>query len=215
MRFLRTLLTVLAGWIVSTAPAHAQQPAELAAQARTVLKQYCIECHGQNPKKLKGALNLFDRSHLDDKERNIVVAKKPDESELFKQVSDGSMPPGNRPKLKDEEKKILRDWILAGAPAFADEKPAPAAKEDRWPGRPGQGDLPRPLPGVPRRQQEAGGGGDSGSRAPAQKEEDPPRQGRRLARLSARDRDRQLRHAPARPAEVEPGGDRRGPAVDQ
>ncbi len=111
------LLAVLVPWSVQ-----AQESARLAEQARAVLKQHCYECHGQNPKRPKGALNLFERSHLDDAERAIVVAKKPNESELMKRIVDGTMPPKERPRLAEAEKTALRDWIAAGGPAFAAEK---------------------------------------------------------------------------------------------
>jgi mono/diheme cytochrome c family protein len=112
----------------SAAPVLAQPTGQtLALQARDVLHKHCFDCHGKNPKRLKGDLNLFDRSQLDDKDRKIIVAKKPDESALLVQVAEGKMPPGERPKLSATEQKILRDWIVAGAAAFpADPIPATA-----------------------------------------------------------------------------------------
>jgi serine/threonine-protein kinase len=113
---------VLAGATLSACSIRGQGPVELATQARDVLKKYCFECHGQNLKRLRGDLNLFDRSHLLDKERGIVVPGKPDASSLWQQVQDGSMPPGQRSKVNDVGKRLLRDWISAGAPVFAEEK---------------------------------------------------------------------------------------------
>jgi mono/diheme cytochrome c family protein len=106
-----------------------QRPnAELATQADAVLRKYCFECHGKNPKKPKGDLNLFDRAHLLDKERGLLVGGKPDESELLKKVVEGEMPPGKRPKPTDTERKLLHDWVAAGAPAVPEHQPADAGR---------------------------------------------------------------------------------------
>jgi mono/diheme cytochrome c family protein len=123
-----SLVLVLAGFR-HCGPIQAQETPELALKARDVLRKHCFECHGQNPKKPKGALNLFDRSHLDDKERGIVVAKTPGESELVKRIEDGTMPAGKRAKVPAPEQKVLRDWILAGAPAFPAEPASVPSKE--------------------------------------------------------------------------------------
>jgi serine/threonine-protein kinase len=90
-----------------------------AVRAETILRKHCLECHGKEGEKVRGKLKVLDRSILLDPERGIVVPRKPDESELIKQVESESMPPGTRPKLSAEERKALRDWIAAGAPVVA------------------------------------------------------------------------------------------------
>src|ERR1019366_8868659 len=119
--FIRSF-SILAGFFLVTLVGHAQEPPDLPSRARDIMKQHCFECHGKNPK-FKGNLNLFDRAYLDDKERKILVAKQPDESELFKRVQDGTMPPKSRPRLQAEEVKVLQAWIAAGGEAFAWEDP--------------------------------------------------------------------------------------------
>ncbi len=106
--------------ILSLAPVvlQAQTPDPLTLQARDVLAKHCFECHGKNAQKPKGKLNVFDRAHLDDKERKIVVPKKPKDSELWVRVEAGDMPPAERPKMTKAEEKILHDWIAAGGVAF-------------------------------------------------------------------------------------------------
>src|SRR5258708_4763563 len=112
------LLVVGVGLTVSP-PAPAQTaPAQLAARAHEILHKHCFDCHGKDPKKLKGDLNLFDRTHLLDKERKVVVPKAPDDSGLIEQVEKDLMPPGKRPPVTPEERKVLREWVTAGAPAF-------------------------------------------------------------------------------------------------
>jgi len=106
----------------------AQQPAAdgpaLAAKARDILQQHCFDCHGKDPAKLRGQLNVFDVKHLLDKERKIVVPGAPDQSDLIQQVDKGTMPPGKRPKVSEADRRILRDWVMAGAPGFV-KAPAP------------------------------------------------------------------------------------------
>ena len=52
--------------------------------------------------------------------RELIVPGAPDESRLLERVSKGEMPPeGDR--LAKEEIATLRNWIDAGAPAFAAE----------------------------------------------------------------------------------------------
>ncbi|HBI45205.1 MAG TPA: hypothetical protein DDY78_20470 [Planctomycetales bacterium] len=106
--------------------------AGLASQAQAILHKHCFDCHGKNPKKLRGDLNLFDRTHLDDAERKIVVAKAPDKSELISRVGSDDdslrMPPDPRPRLSDAERKTLHDWVAAGAVAWPVAAPAVAAE---------------------------------------------------------------------------------------
>jgi mono/diheme cytochrome c family protein/cytochrome c553 len=113
----------LVPWLSSAQQPAADEPA-LAAKARNILQQHCFDCHGKDPAKLRGQLNVFDAKHLFDKERKIVVPKAPDQSDLIQQVDKGTMPPGKRPKVPEAERKILRDWVAAGAPGFV-KVPAP------------------------------------------------------------------------------------------
>ncbi len=111
---------------LAAARTRAQGPPEaLAVQARVVLKKHCFDCHGKNAVKPKGKLNLFDRAQLEDRERKIVVAGKPEASLLVEQVEKGEMPPEERPRLSAAEKKVLREWVAAGAPPLPPEGGAP------------------------------------------------------------------------------------------
>src|SRR5687767_6877275 len=114
LRRLAFVLPTLAALVSMPPTVWSQGEADLAKSAHNILTKHCFDCHGKNPKKLRGDLNLFDPTHLEDKERKILIPKKPDESELVKQIEDGSMPPGERPKLSPEEKKSIRQWVLAG-----------------------------------------------------------------------------------------------------
>ncbi len=94
--------------------ARAQDPAESARKSRVVLRKYCVECHGG--KEVKGELKVLDPKALINK--GLVKPETPDASELLEMVDCGSMPPGTREKVTKEDRKVLRDWVVAGAPPF-------------------------------------------------------------------------------------------------
>jgi serine/threonine-protein kinase len=90
----------------------------LAAKAQEILKKNCFECHGDPAKKPKKDLNLFDPTSYLAKDRKIVVPESPDSSKMIKRINDDDapMPPSPRPRLSVAERKVLRDWVAAGAP---------------------------------------------------------------------------------------------------
>jgi mono/diheme cytochrome c family protein len=100
---------------------------ELAARAQNILKENCYKCHGGDPKKVAGDLNILAMGQLTDAARAIVVPKKPDASEMIRRIestdNDVRMPPPPNKPLDDSSHKTLRDWIAAGAPPFAGEPP--------------------------------------------------------------------------------------------
>ena len=59
---------------------------------------------------------------LIDPSRKIVIPQSADHSELFDLVNSGSMPPGTRTKLSEDERQTLRDWIERGAALFPKER---------------------------------------------------------------------------------------------
>jgi uncharacterized membrane protein/mono/diheme cytochrome c family protein len=85
-----------------------------------VLQEKCNSCHGAS--KQKGKLRLDTREYilLGGKNGKVLVAGKPDESELIKKISlppgnKGHMPPKEKPQLTREEIELLRWWISSGA----------------------------------------------------------------------------------------------------
>jgi mono/diheme cytochrome c family protein len=97
----------------------AQDSDALAAQAAAILRRQCATCHGPG-KGARANLNILDHAQLvnKDKDPRIVVPRDPDNSELFQLVQCGSMPPGRAPKVSDEDREVLRKWIVHDAPAF-------------------------------------------------------------------------------------------------
>jgi mono/diheme cytochrome c family protein len=94
-----------------------------APKVRQILHRYCYQCHGQDPTKTEGDLNILDYDVLLNPERKLVVASDWKESRLIHRIEDGSMPPENEeefPRLASEELEVLKGWVMGGAPRFPD-----------------------------------------------------------------------------------------------
>jgi hypothetical protein len=115
MRFLPAVIVSLA--LPALAPA--ADTAFYEKQILPLLKAHCLKCHGQNPKKLRGGLDLTSRkAALAGGDTGPAVdLKKPDGSLLLKAVNykDGlEMPPSG--KLPAEQIALLTKWVKAGLP---------------------------------------------------------------------------------------------------
>lgn len=85
-----------------------------------VFYHHCFACHSEKQSKPKGKLRLDSAEAIRGSE--VIVAGKPDDSELLKRVSlqhtdDDVMPPlkGGAQPLSDAERAMLRQWIADGA----------------------------------------------------------------------------------------------------
>ncbi len=122
-RVLASLLAAAAFGVFPPPLGAAESPQELAQRAWTLLSQKCLACHGNDPAKIKGGLNLTTRAGAlagGESERTVLAPGKPDESLLYiaaaRKDPDLPMPPKENDKLTAEQVKLLRDWILTGAP---------------------------------------------------------------------------------------------------
>jgi mono/diheme cytochrome c family protein len=110
-----------AGWLaallVVVAPAHAAEE----SRAQAILQTHCAACHGPGGTGKGGFDYLLDRDRL--VAHNQVVPGKPADSPLLQRIEQGEMPPGKRPRLRDEERAVLHHWIEAGAPSFSPPPP--------------------------------------------------------------------------------------------
>jgi mono/diheme cytochrome c family protein len=99
---------------------------DLAIAARAILKKHCAECHaGENSRR---TFSVLEHSRLVAAAPNpipFIVPGNAGGSQAIEFIRDGSMPPGNRPRLTREEIGTLEDWIAASAPSY------PAAFDDR------------------------------------------------------------------------------------
>jgi mono/diheme cytochrome c family protein len=88
-----------------------------------LFKQRCLGCHGDDPKKLKGGLDLRSREAMlqgGESGEPAVASGRPDESPLYRAVTRDdptlAMPPKENDKLAAEDVAAIRSWIEAGAP---------------------------------------------------------------------------------------------------
>src|SRR4051812_38684755 len=121
IRLCRTLPTVLLLLAASAARAAASPtpPApDFDRDVATILAARCFDCH--NPTDRKGKLDLTRKSTAMAGGENgaAIVPGKPDESLLWKNVSEDEMPPKH--PLPAAEKETLRRWVAAGAAWGAD-----------------------------------------------------------------------------------------------
>ncbi len=98
---------------------HVSLAADFVKDVRPILRRVCFECHGAE--KHEGGLRLDQRDAAlrgVDSGR-VLIAGRPDESELLRRVSlprghEEAMPLRGKP-LSAREIKVLRDWIASGA----------------------------------------------------------------------------------------------------
>lgn len=127
----------------------AKENAELALKVHDMLKAQCWSCHGEPGKRVfgqRGGLNyILDHEKLVDR---LVNKDKPEESALYREINDGSMPKvleGGRArdgkKLPQADIDNVLKWIKAGAPAWPD--PNAPADSHTWSELKGEGPRPR------------------------------------------------------------------------
>jgi mono/diheme cytochrome c family protein len=85
------------------------------SQVAVVLARNCLECH--NASDHKGGLDLTRREKAlaGGDGGPVLQAGEPDKSPLFARLEANEMPPEGRGKLTAEERKLVREWITAGA----------------------------------------------------------------------------------------------------
>jgi mono/diheme cytochrome c family protein/cytochrome c553 len=116
-----TLTLVAAGGRASEPKGSAE--AVFATTVLPVLKAKCLACHGDDPKKVKGGLDLSTRERLTagGDSGKPGVAKTAADSPLYRSVlrTDAHfkpMPPKENDKLTDNEVSAIRAWVDGGAP---------------------------------------------------------------------------------------------------
>src|SRR5687767_10191446 len=96
------------------APPAPNTPQYFDAHVAPLLARHCLECHDTATKKGKLDLSRKEAALAGGKNGRPIVPGKSAESLLWEAVDSGEMPE-DRPPLSAEEKKVLREWIDAGA----------------------------------------------------------------------------------------------------
>lgn len=131
MRQLLALTAILALSLLPASARAAEENDALASKVLTLFQDKCFKCHSPQAKKIKkfGFINDLNRlAHT----QKYITPGHPEKSDLFRSVSENEMPPDDSgiAPCSAEQKKLLEQWILAGAPAgqtatlFATSKPS-------------------------------------------------------------------------------------------
>src|SRR4051794_29137642 len=117
---IRVLAISLALVGFTAASAVAEDKVDFAKQIQPILSENCAKCHGE--KRASGKLRMHTAAALKEKwdtEKGLIVAGKPEESELYKRLvlpkdDKKRMPKGGEPLAKEKIELIAR-WIKQGA----------------------------------------------------------------------------------------------------
>ncbi|MDH3584363.1 MAG: hypothetical protein OER86_09130, partial [Phycisphaerae bacterium] len=103
-----------------------------------LLKTKCFACHGDDPKKIKGKLNMHTRPGLlrgGESELPALIPGEPATSPMYVAITwqdqDLQMPPKENDRLTADQIGQVRRWIAAGAP-WPDEQKIKTLLESEW-----------------------------------------------------------------------------------
>jgi hypothetical protein len=127
-------------------PLHAREPVDFDREVRPILSEHCYPCHGPDKQARKADLRLDRRADAFRVREGVavIVAAKPEESELIRRVCsaepDEVMPPPKfKKRLSAAQIDRLRQWVLEGAKweghwSLSPPKraPAPRVKDQSW-----------------------------------------------------------------------------------
>lgn len=110
-----------------------------AHEVKPIFESKCIGCHGGNPKKIEGGLDLNNYENLlagGNSGKPAIVPGKSNESLLYHSIlrvdDDLAMPPKDGDKLSEIDLQIIRDWIDGGAPWPSAERIAEIKLDTAW-----------------------------------------------------------------------------------
>ena len=116
---MRSAIALLLGLYVGIS--HAAEPIEFNRDIRPILADHCFACHGPDGRQRQADLRLDtgEGAHAKRDSGRVVVAGRPDASELYRRVTSNDPdvrmpPPGKGRKLLDAEIATLRAWIEQG-----------------------------------------------------------------------------------------------------
>jgi mono/diheme cytochrome c family protein len=119
-----------AACLFSAAVAQAQEKIDFAKQIQPIFAANCAKCHGDDKASSKLKLNSADAIGAFEKKDKLLVAGKPDESELYKRITlpkddKKRMPKGADP-LPEADIALIKQWIEQGAVLAVAAAAAPA-----------------------------------------------------------------------------------------
>ncbi|MEE8467814.1 MAG: PSD1 and planctomycete cytochrome C domain-containing protein [Planctomycetota bacterium] len=112
-------MTVALALLTFLAPQGPSPSVDFNRDVRPILSQHCFQCHGPSALDREADMRL-DRSAVLQDERRILVPSSPEESELYRRITnadeDERMPPASsKTPPTPEQIAVLRAWIEQGA----------------------------------------------------------------------------------------------------
>ncbi len=109
-------------WAVPVRQTQADEnPPVFETDIQPLLAEKCGKCHSDRVHKGGLDLSTMDGVYRGGESGEAAIASEAEESPLWLQIDSGDMPPEGEPPLSDEERALVRRWLVAGAPA---EEPA-------------------------------------------------------------------------------------------
>src|SRR5262245_566367 len=109
--------------LAAVAPVPVDGERLFARRVLPVLKEKCFACHGDDPKKLRGGLDLTTLAGMKkggDSGKPALITGRPERSPLYVAVTrkdaDLVMPPKENDQLSAADVAAIREWVAAGAP---------------------------------------------------------------------------------------------------
>jgi mono/diheme cytochrome c family protein len=132
----RTAALSLVVVLAAGSTAAAQEKIDFATQIQPIFAAKCAGCHGEEKASAKLRLHTADAISAFEKKDKLLVAGKPDESELYKRIvlpaDDKKRMPKKGDPLPEAEVGLIKQWIEQGAvlaaAAAVTAPPADAAK---------------------------------------------------------------------------------------
>jgi len=124
-RPIATIALMVLGFQTAMAAEKVAADVLFARKIQPLFKTKCLACHGENPKKLKGELDVRSLVGLlkgGESEEPSIVFGKPEQSPLYLAVTRkheddwSAMPPKENDKLTAKQVDYVKQWIVAGAP---------------------------------------------------------------------------------------------------
>jgi len=109
---------LLGDCVVAQDPAKPTPDAILTSQVRATIEAKCIQCHGDELDKPEAEFGYARDLERIASNPEFIVRKEPQNSEFFRLIRDDEMPPADSKvaSMTPDEKKTIRQWIVAGAP---------------------------------------------------------------------------------------------------
>ena len=130
----RDSIPLIIAFLLTTSVAPAAEPVDYVKQIKPMLTERCYSCHGALKQKAELRLDTVASMLKGGEDGPVIRSGDAEKSLLLARITttdlEERMPPKHEGEpFTAEQVKLLRDWIAAGAPSPADEKPESDPRE--------------------------------------------------------------------------------------